>query len=676
MGNLEYLNNIENLMKLTLSKYKTNTPSISREITKLEEAISNIDEEIYLEKLAAKYRLENIEKKIIALLFVLETNQKFKEEFMSTIGRKSGRDIDMPSNIRIGDVIEFFCERYEDKLDMRRYFSVGANLQKFCLIEIDYPFYNKPNVLNLELSLPYEIVNYIIGDRNDYYSVDRNIDIEQSVVSFDNVIIDNEVKYRIKEILNNYKEYCNNVNRYGFRDNTSPKVPLVFLFYGPSGTGKTMLAKAIANYMKKLIVNVNYSKVEKREDSIKKLFKKAHLMDAVVFIDECHDLLKQDWHENRMLLIEIEKNPVVLILATSNVENLDHAFNRRISFKLEFKVPDVEKREKTWEIHFPDKTILGNDVDFSFLAKRFIFCGGHIKNAVLTVFSRKSDGLTETRISQKDLIDACKFVEKQMLYPVYHSLPKYPEVSLSDLFLEKKEKDYANGIVSIIKGFKNTNKKLYVLFYGKEHKKLLNTCEGIAAELELPVHFIPLDVIYNEKSRFFYESKLIVSSHDSFLKKIYAELKKIESILVFVDKEKKLFSRLPDRGKGIDVLLRFLADLEKPVFVVTGDIPNLPSAASSYFDIIIKFDDHAGSSGKTCWQELWNNGVVINVDINPDILSEKYNLSAEEISETIRKVSMDYYFSRGEKKIELSDIENAVEKINKTKNTILLFGNI
>jgi hypothetical protein len=85
-----------------------------------------------------------------------------------------------------------------------------------------------------------------------------------------------------------------------------------------------------------------------------------------------------------VLLHELETFPGIVIFATNLAANMDPAFERRIRTHILFEMPDVDARERIWQVQLhPRKTPLADDVDFRTLAEAYPRSGGDIKNAVL-----------------------------------------------------------------------------------------------------------------------------------------------------------------------------------------------------------------------------------------------------------------------------------------------------
>lgn len=143
---------------------------------------------------------------------------------------------------------------------------------------------------------------------------------------------------------------------------------VVFNFYGPSGTGKSMTGEAIAAQLGKKIYLVNYSELESKyvgetPKNIVAVFRKAQLEDAVLILDEADSFLGKrltnvnqsaDYGVNitrSVMLMELEKFDGIVIFTTNLVSNYDEAFKRRILTSIKFDLPDESAREKIWSIY-------------------------------------------------------------------------------------------------------------------------------------------------------------------------------------------------------------------------------------------------------------------------------------------------------------------------------------
>lgn len=254
--------------------------------------------------------------------------------------------------------------------------------------------------------------------------------------SFDRVILPNDVKEKIEEALSILQYERKVFEEWGLYE-IQPRPSSSMSFFGPSGTGKTMAAEAIAQKLGKKILKVSYADVESKYHGegpkmVKAIFLAAERSDAVLFFDEADSLLSKrltnvsqgsEQAINSMrsqLLICLEEFRGIVIFATNLVINYDHAFLTRL-ISVEFVNPDCETRKRIWDVHIrpaadgmPHKLNipLGHDVDSAMLAEKYDFVGREIRNAVISAcIAAAMDGKEE--VNQEDFIRACDKIVKE-----------------------------------------------------------------------------------------------------------------------------------------------------------------------------------------------------------------------------------------------------------------------
>lgn len=238
-------------------------------------------------------------------------------------------------------------------------------------------------------------------------------------VGFDTVILPDEKKQAIQDAVNQVDHHALIFDDWGFDDVFEKGTAISLLFWGPPGTGKTLTAQAIADQYDYKLKVISTAEIETPEPggaerNIKKAFAESKDKTVLLF-DECDSLVSSRQHMGSILaaqvnalLTELEHFTGIVVFTTNRIETLDEAFDRRLSLKLEFEMPNADQRAKIWERMFPKKAPLAKDVDFKQLATVEI-AGGHIKNTVLKAAraAANSGGPKEERkISQAVLVKA------------------------------------------------------------------------------------------------------------------------------------------------------------------------------------------------------------------------------------------------------------------------------
>lgn len=314
------------------------------------------------------------------------------------------------------------------------------------------------------------------GNSNDEFDYEQKskqyIPVEPQY-SFDRVILPQDIIDKIEEAVGILA--CENkvFKEWGLYE-IQPHPSTALSFFGPSGTGKTMAAEAVAQKLGKKILKVSYADVESKYHGegpkmVKAIFLAASNADAVLFFDEADSLLSKrltsvtqgsEQAINSMrsqLLICLEEFRGIVIFATNLVINYDQAFLTRL-ISVEFKLPDTDTRQKIWDAHIkaPDdgkvhrlNIPLGDDVDTHELAEKYEFVGREIRNAVVSACV--SVALNERdKVMQSDIIAACdKIVEEQRSLAEAKDHTKANGELLKEIIANKlKSKEEGNGDVS------------------------------------------------------------------------------------------------------------------------------------------------------------------------------------------------------------------------------------
>lgn len=223
-------------------------------------------------------------------------------------------------------------------------------------------------------------------------------DISKDKYSFSSVAGNDEAKESLKDIVDFLKS-PDKYNHYGAR------MPKGIILYGDPGTGKTLLAKAIAGEANVPFYAVSGSDfiqmyVGVGASRIRNLFKKAKAKGkAVIFIDEIDAIGKQrssnknnnsDERDQTLnaLLTEMsgfkDSDGIIVIAATNRLDVLDEALLRpgRFDRHIEVSLPDINAREKILNLYFKNKPI-SDDLNLRTIAQNTsYFSGAKLENLV------------------------------------------------------------------------------------------------------------------------------------------------------------------------------------------------------------------------------------------------------------------------------------------------------
>ena len=259
-----------------------------------------------------------------------------------------------------------------------------------------------------------------IGDKGKIYDSETT----KSKITFDDVAGLDEEKHEMIEIV----DFLKNPERF---NQMGAKIPRGVLLCGQPGTGKTLIAKAIAGEAKVPFISMSGSEFIEMfaglgASRVRKLFEKAKkISPCIIFIDEI-DAIGSRRSSNsgaesennqtlNQLLVEMDgfdtDETIIVLAATNRPEMLDKAllrpgrFDRRITIGL----PDMKGREAILKIHAKEKKF-AEDVDLKSIAEDTAgFTGADLAN-ILNEAAIIATINGHNAITNKDIEDAVKKV--------------------------------------------------------------------------------------------------------------------------------------------------------------------------------------------------------------------------------------------------------------------------
>lgn len=222
---------------------------------------------------------------------------------------------------------------------------------------------------------------------------------EKPLLSLEDIVLPKDTSDQLKEIADQVMNRSRVYDEWGFGRKLTRGKGISAIFSGPSGTGKTMAAEILANYLDLDLYRIDLSAVVNKyigetEKNLKKVFDAAEMSGAILFFDEADALFGKrtevkDSHDRyanievNYLLQRMEDYRGLAILATNRKSFLDQAFMRRIRFIVDFPFPDANSRGLIWQKTFPEESLMeyifswdeipGKDDDklIDFLRQRF-----------------------------------------------------------------------------------------------------------------------------------------------------------------------------------------------------------------------------------------------------------------------------------------------------------------
>ncbi|MGN1326639.1 MAG: ATP-dependent zinc metalloprotease FtsH [Clostridia bacterium] len=312
-----------------------------------------------------------------------------------------------------------FIELIQEKVQEGNDIELVQESQSIFLIIADSVFSWLPTILMVVLFILI-LQMQGLGDKGKVYEAEG----EEVKTTFDDVAGLDEEKQEMIEIVNFLKK-PDEFYKMG------AKIPRGVLLCGQPGTGKTLIAKAIAGEANVPFISMSGSEFIEMfaglgASRVRKLFEKAKKMSpAIIFIDEIDaigarrtDASGAETENNQtlnQLLVEMDgfdsDNTVIVLAATNRPEMLDKALLRpgRFDRQITIGLPDMNGREAILKIHSKGKK-LAPEVDLKVIAGDTAgFTGAELENilneaAIIATINK------EEAITNKDIDDALKKV--------------------------------------------------------------------------------------------------------------------------------------------------------------------------------------------------------------------------------------------------------------------------
>jgi AAA+ superfamily predicted ATPase len=241
------------------------------------------------------------------------------------------------------------------------------------------------------------------------HNLDRLAQLLPLRYGWSDIVLPDDERARLQEIADAVRNRDRVMEQWGFGEKVSAGPGVNAIFFGPSGTGKTMAASILAAELGMAIYRVDLSRVVSKyigetEQNLDALFEEARRSFALLFFDEAEAIFGKrsevkDAHDRyanievAYLLQRMETFEGVAILATNLRKHMDNAFLRRLQFAVEFPLPAFAQRLQIWRQVWPASAELSDDIDLEFMANRFELSGGHIRNvAMMAAYLACEDG--------------------------------------------------------------------------------------------------------------------------------------------------------------------------------------------------------------------------------------------------------------------------------------------
>lgn len=370
-------------------------------------AISNIESWSFpIKKFISSFDFEN-EKEALSLILIALAPHAFPELFDHAIRSKLKESDDFPEiggvrgkNFRgflpTGQTAVFLLagEDWQKRQEIEQLFWSNSELVKKKILWLEELPQSEP-VLSGKIIMAQDYVDlFLLGiSAPPHFSTSFPAKKIETDLKSDDIVLSKEVQRHYLHLKDWLNYNADLMDKWGMKRRL--KKGFRVLFYGPSGTGKTLTAGVLGNETGKSVYKIDLSMVVSKyigetEKNLELLFARAEDKDWILFFDEADAIFGKrtnvrDAHDKyanqevSYLLQRIEDYNGLIILATNMKNNIDDAFIRRFNDVVKFSIPKAEERKEIWQKSFPANAEYG---DIPERVKGHELTGGNIINVI------------------------------------------------------------------------------------------------------------------------------------------------------------------------------------------------------------------------------------------------------------------------------------------------------
>ncbi len=561
----------------------------------------------------------------------------------------------------VGMIIDLLCNGLEEKLEAREYLSQSAPLMRNRLISLvgDGADPN-PSLLSKFVKLDERIAAFLLNSDETDPKITRFSTLVKPVRSFDNLIVPDDQKNCLLEAV---KRRIEEDSR------------LMFFFYGPSGTGKKLVAEACCKELgvNLLLADAGEFPKDAEGEALNLILREALLQKGAVFIENFETL----WGRNQQgqdldsglsssdpgygtsgsslsnsdfsrsgfsgsglfsLVRALDSFPGPVFLSAGQLWEPGSALRNNTFISCSFPLPAFAERKQLWKLCLENHENRVGEADIEDLAARFKLSGGQIRDAVSTAQGfAASRGRDKAVIATEDLYRACRNRSSLKLNSLARKINlrrKWEDIVLAApvkeqleeicAFVRHKETVYSewefDKKLSLGKG-------LNILFAGPSGTGKTLAAEIIAGEVGLDLYKIDISGIVSK----------YIGETEKNLKKIFGEAV-IGNAILFFDEADALFGKRSevndshDRYANIEVnyLLQQMEEHEGIIILASNYKRNLDDAFLRRLQFAVEFPIPDEASRKEIWTGMFPEKVKIGEDVDFNFLS-KFKLTGGNI---------------------------------------------
>jgi SpoVK/Ycf46/Vps4 family AAA+-type ATPase len=620
-----------------------------------------------LDDLVDSFELEPVERQILELALMPHLDLSFRRRLARFNNNILLDFVDVDLTLQL-----LFSSRVE-RLQGRRYFAADARLLQHKLISLERAKEPKGDgALAQEIKVPERLADFVLCRRSIDTTLRNLAELKDPHVRLDDVALDRESRRELLEVLRHFSNPTGGSGRSNARGPFVGANGLAIAIVGSPGTGKTMLAEAIAHELHRPLITVDSATLVGDARSfvtlVANLFTEARVQGAVLIFDRCESLVNKGNPRLPPLLSQLERNGGLVIFTTNRPDEVDSAIEHYIGYQMNLGMPDVEQRTRIWITHMPAGLPVMPDVDLEDLGTRYELTGGQIASACALAEQRVRSGGEHSAIS----IDLLKGCAQAQIRANMDELAVRSKVNLTldDLVLPPREMGMVKEVLMACRnrvfvmtkwGFGRrlvTGKGITVLFKGEPGTGKTLCAEIMASELGMKLYQVSIPKIVSK----------YVGETEKNISKIFASARANHSMLLFDEADSLFGKRVTNVESSIDrfsnmetnLLLQEIERFEGIVILTTNLDKNMDDAFARRIMFKIDFPKPDVKNREIIWRKLVPKDCPVGDDIDYLDLAESFELAGGNIKNAVVRAA--YRAAERRDKITRDDIEFAAEK--------------
>ncbi len=309
-----------------------------------------------------------------------------------------------------------------------------------------------------------EVIDELLAEGSGIQGMEKYVELTKPDVDLSKIVLYPEVRKDIELIIKRYKEFKRMVKNGKFKKEIRGVVPVI-LFHGYPGTGKTITAHGIA---KALNLPVARIKVENSDfhysfiPILPRILEYLNRIEVVILINEFDKELDSSYISDLLEGLEISKNLMILTSNSIEVDFKSMALLRRITYRINFPIPDTKLRKKLWLFHLPEGYKFSNEIDINKIAQGFLLTGGNIKNIMLNYIMMYGD----KKVIQKE--NLYKLINEEIKYNFEFAFKNFKQIYTDGNFQIKIKNNFFEKVIKNLDKIIEKKERMIISVYGEK----------------------------------------------------------------------------------------------------------------------------------------------------------------------------------------------------------------